>query len=60
MSYAALELVTELTADVANPRVLVVGLGEIGADVCRHLAASKVFSEVTICNRTRAKAEALA
>jgi glutamyl-tRNA reductase len=60
MSYAALELVEELTADVANPRVLVVGLGEIGADVCRHLAASKAFGEVTICNRTRAKAEALA
>ena len=60
MSYAALELVEELTADMANPRVLVVGLGEIGADVCRHLSVSKVFSNVTICNRTRAKAEALA
>ena len=60
ISYAALELVEELTADVANPRVLVVGLGEIGADVCRHLASSKLFGEVTICNRTRAKAEALA
>ncbi|GAB2852870.1 glutamyl-tRNA reductase [Hymenobacter ruber] len=60
VSYAALELVEELTADVANPKVLVVGLGEIGADVCRHLAASKAFGEVTLCNRTRAKAEELA
>ena len=60
ISYAALELVEELTADVANPKVLVVGLGEIGADVCRHLAASKGFGEITICNRTRAKAEELA
>jgi glutamyl-tRNA reductase len=60
VSYAALELVEELTADVANPRVLVVGLGEIGADVCRHLADSKLFGEITICNRTRSKAEALA
>ncbi|GAA4347563.1 glutamyl-tRNA reductase [Hymenobacter saemangeumensis] len=60
VSYAALELIEELTADVANPRVLVVGLGEIGADVCRHLAASKAFSDITICNRTRAKAEELA
>ena len=60
ISYAALELVEELTADVANPRVLVVGLGEIGADVCRHLAASKAFSNITLCNRTRAKAEGLA
>ncbi|MCR5888005.1 glutamyl-tRNA reductase [Hymenobacter sp. J193] len=59
-AYAALELVEELTADVANPRVLVVGLGEIGADVCRHLGDSKVFQNVTICNRTRSKADALA
>ncbi|GAB2945913.1 glutamyl-tRNA reductase [Hymenobacter coalescens] len=59
-SYAAVELVEELTADVANPRVLVVGLGEIGADVCRHLAGNKSFADVTICNRTRSKAEALA
>jgi len=60
VSYAALELVEELTADVANPSVLVVGLGEIGADVCRHLAASKAFGDITICNRTRGKAEELA
>lgn len=60
VSYAALELVEELTADIVNPRVLVVGLGEIGSDVCRYLATSKVFSNVTICNRTRGKAEALA
>lgn len=59
-SYAAMELVEELTADVANPRVLVVGLGEIGADVCRHLAGNKDFPSVTICNRTRSKAELLA
>ena len=60
MSYAALELVEELTADVASPRVLVVGLGEIGSDVCRHLAERKGFASVTLCNRTRARAEQLA
>ncbi|RZK17401.1 MAG: glutamyl-tRNA reductase [Hymenobacter sp.] len=60
MSYAALELVEELTADVASPRVLVVGLGEIGTDVCRHLAESRGFARVTLCNRTRARAEAVA
>ncbi|UOQ75490.1 glutamyl-tRNA reductase [Hymenobacter sp. 5516J-16] len=59
-SYAALELVEELTADLANPRVLVVGLGEIGADVCRHFGDSKLFQDVTICNRTRSKADELA
>ena len=60
VSYATLELVEELTADVANPRVLVVGLGEIGADVCRHLAERKGFGEIVLCNRTRSRAETLA
>ncbi|GAB3313154.1 glutamyl-tRNA reductase [Hymenobacter humi] len=59
-SYATLELVEELTAAVAQPRVLIVGLGEIGADVCRHFGKSKRFAEVTICNRTPATAQALA
>ncbi|MDB5236474.1 MAG: glutamyl-tRNA reductase [Hymenobacter sp.] len=59
-SYATLELVQELTADMARPRVLIVGLGEIGADICRHFAKSKRFAEVTICNRTTATATALA
>jgi glutamyl-tRNA reductase len=60
LSYATVELAEELTADVANPRVLVVGLGEIGADVCRHLAGGRAFARVTLCNRTRSKADALA
>ena len=60
ISYAALELAEELTADVANPRVLVVGLGEIGADVCRHLAGSRHFTHVALSNRTRGRAEMLA
>ena len=60
MSYATVELAEELTADMANPNVLVVGLGEIGADVCRHLAESKAFASVTLCNRTRTKADELA
>lgn len=59
-SSATLELVEELTADLGTPRVLLVGLGEIGADVCRHFAKSKRFAHVTLCNRTRATAEALA
>lgn len=59
-SYATLELVQELTAAVVQPRVLIVGLGEIGADICRHFGKSKRFAEVTVCNRTRATAVALA
>ncbi len=59
VSYATAELLEELTATVVTPKVLVVGLGEIGTDVCRHLADNQKF-EVTISNRTHSKAEELA
>ena len=58
-SYATVELVDELTADMPGANVLVVGLGEIGADVCRNFQKAHHRS-VTICNRTLSKAEALA
>ncbi|WP_066830634.1 glutamyl-tRNA reductase [Rufibacter ruber] len=58
-SYAALELVESLVADITDPKILVVGLGEIGADVCRHLQDSE-FKNVKIANRTTAKAQLLA
>lgn len=55
-SYAAIELMDTL---VPNPKILVVGLGEIGTDVCRNLA-EKEGVDVTVVNRTRAKSETLA
>lgn len=58
-SYAAVELVEELTADFTSPKVLVVGLGEIGADVCRNLADKKI-ADITLTNRSIEKAEQLA
>ena len=59
-SYATLELVRELTAGMVQPRVLIVGLGEIGQDICRHFGKSKRFAQVTVCNRTRFTADSLA
>jgi glutamyl-tRNA reductase len=59
VSYAAAELVDELTTNLLNPKVLLVGLGEIGADMCRHLSKLPQL-QLTISNRTLAKAEALA
>ncbi|MCJ8166854.1 glutamyl-tRNA reductase [Pontibacter sp. E15-1] len=58
-SYAAIELIEELTADITEPSILVVGLGEIGADVCRNLQDNG-YKNVKIANRTQAKAAALA
>ena len=59
ISYAAKELAEDLTADVRSPKVLVVGVGEIGQDFCLNLAHSRI-EDVTILNRTQEKAEKLA
>jgi glutamyl-tRNA reductase len=56
VSYAAVELLEGL---MPQPKILVVGLGEIGSDVCRNLA-QKTDVEVTIINRTRSRADVLA
>lgn len=58
VSYATAELAEDLTAEIVNPKILIVGLGEIGADVCKNLA-SKNF-DVTITNRTLSKAQQIA
>ncbi len=55
VSYAAVELVETL---MIEPKILVVGLGEIGTDVCKNLAQREGV-DLTVMNRTRAKAEAL-
>lgn len=59
ISYAAKELAEDLTAGIRNPKVLVVGVGEIGQDVCLNLQNSRI-EDVTILNRTIDKAEKLA
>ncbi len=55
VSYAAADLAASLLAD---PAILVVGLGEIGADVCRNLVSAGVGT-VTVINRTRERSEAM-
>ena len=59
LSYAAKELAEDLTLAKKNPTALVIGVGEIGQDVCLNLVDSR-FSSVTIINRTIEKAEKLA
>lgn len=59
ISYAAKELADDLTLDIAAPKVLVVGVGEIGQDFCLNLANTRL-DNVTVLNRTQDKAEKLA
>ncbi|GAB2514677.1 glutamyl-tRNA reductase [Spirosoma aerophilum] len=59
VSYAAVELIDELIGEKQNPSVLVIGLGEIGTDVCKNLEARNL-TNITLCNRTQSKADDLA
>lgn len=59
VSYAAVEMMEELTAANNAPAVLVIGLGQIGTDVVRNLKDAR-FAKVWLANRTRAKAEEIA
>lgn len=54
-SYATVELVQDLTSTMAMPRILVIGLGEIGIDVCRNLKEANLSFSLT--NRTFSKAD---
>lgn len=59
ISYAAKELAEDVTSSFRDPKILVVGVGEIGQDVCLNLKESSLKS-VTILNRSIEKAEKLA
>jgi glutamyl-tRNA reductase len=59
LSYAAIELIGSLTSTIFQPRILLIGVGEIGEDVAKnmvHLPDAKV----KITNRTQSKAENIA
>ncbi|MDH5365424.1 MAG: glutamyl-tRNA reductase [Cyclobacteriaceae bacterium] len=59
MSYAVTELVNDLAKNYNDPKVLVIGLGDIGTSLCKNLADSKLHN-IIITNRTLSKAEELA
>ncbi len=56
VSYAAAELVDDLASNFVNPKVLILGLGEIGTDVCKNLEESDI-DLIYIANRTQSKAD---
>ncbi|RZS96260.1 glutamyl-tRNA reductase [Cecembia calidifontis] len=59
VSYAAVELIEEITSNTYQPRVLLIGVGEIGEDVAKNMVHIPE-AKVTITNRTFEKAKALA
>ncbi len=59
VSYAAVEMLQEFANTILEPRILVLGVGEIGRDVVKNLSETDL-KNVTLINRTQAKAEKLA
>jgi glutamyl-tRNA reductase len=59
VSYAAVQLIEELANEFLRPKILVLGLGEIGEDVCKNLADYSK-AEIFVSNRTVEKANKIA
>lgn len=57
VSYATSELVKTLAENLESPKILLLGLGEIGEDLARHMAETNL--DVNITNRTTEVAERL-
>jgi len=62
ISYAAMELITELTGNLEAPSIMIVGLGNVGGDLCMNISDHKNFQnyQVFLANRTAKKADDLA
>ena len=62
VSYATLEIIQELTITHADPVVMIIGLGDIGSDLCLNMAGNKNFQhfQVILANRSPHKAKELA
>ncbi|GAB3660840.1 glutamyl-tRNA reductase [Echinicola sediminis] len=52
--YAAVDMIEEYSSMLKSPKIAVLGFGEMGQNVCRHLI-SKGFEELTVVNRTEDK-----
>ena len=59
---ATLELIAELTVNLEQPRVMIIGLGNVGGDLCMNISDHKNFQnyQVLLANRTAVKANKLA
>lgn len=55
ISYLAADLVDQITTRIEQPRILILGLGEMGQDVCKTLV-DKGFDNIVVLNRTLEKA----
>src|SRR5688572_19373457 len=59
VAYATIELVEQLVAGIENPRVLMIGVGDMGTNVCLNFQKTRI-NDLVIANRTHHKAVELA
>ncbi len=59
VSYAAYETIIEAVQEFRDPKIVLLGVGEIGTDVAKQLM-NKGFKDVVVINRTLSKAQELA
>jgi glutamyl-tRNA reductase len=59
VGHAVKELVDELSLEIQEPTILIVGAGEMGTDVCARLQKS-AMGKITVLNRSIVKAHKLA
>ncbi|KAA3437139.1 glutamyl-tRNA reductase [Rufibacter hautae] len=59
VAYATVELVEEVTKGIENPRILMIGVGEMGSTVCLNFQKTSL-KNVVVVNRTHQKAADLA
>ena len=62
VSYATLDLIEQITISMQKPKVLILGLGTVGRDLCMNLADHRSFQnhQIKLANRTRETAQELA
>lgn len=60
VSYAAIEIIKDKIADVANKKILLIGTGKIGNHIAKNLKTYLPGCSLYFCNRTNEKALLLA
>ncbi len=60
VAFAAIQYIKEQVKDIASKRILLIGTGKIGRNVCKNLVDYLDTKNITLINRTESKAAELA
>ncbi len=60
VSFAAVQYIKKHVADIANKKILLVGIGKIGRNTCKNIVDYLDTQNITLINRTEEKAAVLA